>query len=144
MPGLPQWVFTTSTPRPHPTLYTRTHVHSPLMQPEGCLSKSKSNHVPLLLGTPPWFPISFSVKASCSVMSDSLPPFEPWPARLLCPWDFPDKNTGVGSHSLLQGIFVTQGLNSGLLHFRKILFHLSHQGNNLSFPRMVSSFLKVI
>ena len=33
-------------------------------------------------------------------------------ARLPCPWDFPGKNTGVGSHSLLQGIFPTQGLNS--------------------------------
>ncbi|KAB0353935.1 hypothetical protein FD755_023370 [Muntiacus reevesi] len=38
------------------------------------------------------------------------------PARLLCPWDSPSKNTGVGSHSLLQGIFPTQGLNPGLLH----------------------------
>ena len=32
-----------------------------------------------------------------------------WPARLLCPWDSPDKNTGVGGHALLQGIFPTQG-----------------------------------
>ena len=32
-----------------------------------------------------------------------------WPARLLCPWNSPGKNTGVGSHSLLQGIFPTQG-----------------------------------
>jgi len=31
------------------------------------------------------------------------------PARLLCPWDSPGKNTGVGSHSLLQGIFLIQG-----------------------------------
>ena len=36
--------------------------------------------------------------------------------RLLCPWDFPGKNTGVGCHFLLQGIFLTQGLNLGLLH----------------------------
>ena len=35
--------------------------------------------------------------------------------------------TGVGSISLLQGIFQTQGLNPGLLHFRQILYHLSHQ-----------------
>ena len=34
-----------------------------------------------------------------------------WPTRLLCPWDFPGKNTGVGCHSLLQGIFLTLGLN---------------------------------
>ena len=49
-----------------------------------------------------------------------------WPARLLCPWDFPDTNTGVGDHVLLQGIFPTQGLNPGLLHWRLILYCLSH------------------
>ena len=38
-------------------------------------------------------------------------------------------NTGVGCHFLLQGIFLTQGLNPGLLHCRQILFHLSHQGS---------------
>ena len=43
--------------------------------------------------------------------------------RLLCLWDSPGKNTGVGSHSLLQGIFLTQGLNLGLLHGRQILYH---------------------
>ena len=51
------------------------------------------------------------------------------PTSLLCPWDFPGKNTGVGSHSFLQGIFPTQGLNLGLLHCRQILYHLSHQGS---------------
>ena len=40
------------------------------------------------------------------------------PARLLCPWDFSGKNTGVGYHSLFQGIFPTQGLNPHLLHCR--------------------------
>jgi len=49
------------------------------------------------------------------------------PTRLLCPWDSPGKNTGVGSHSLLQGIFPTQRSNPGLLHCRQILYHLSHQ-----------------
>ena len=51
------------------------------------------------------------------------------PARLLCPWNFPGKNTGVGGHSLLQEIFLTQGLNLGLLHCRQILYCLSHQGS---------------
>ena len=49
----------------------------------------------------------------------------PWtrqPARLLCPCNSPDKNTGVGSHSLLQGIFPTQGSNPDLLHCRRILY----------------------
>ena len=55
----------------------------------------------------------------------------PWTtaARLLCPWDSPGKNTGVGSHALLQGIFPTQGLNPGLPHSRHILYRLSHQGS---------------
>ena len=43
------------------------------------------------------------------------------PARLLCPWDSPGKNTGVGGCSLLQGIFPNQGSNLGLLHYRYIL-----------------------
>jgi len=43
-------------------------------------------------------------------------------ARLLCPWDSPGKNTGVGYHSLLQGIFPTQESNPGLLHCSQILY----------------------
>ena len=42
------------------------------------------------------------------------------PSRLLCSWDSLGKNTGVGSHSLLQGIFPIQGSNAGLLHCRQI------------------------
>ena len=48
---------------------------------------------------------------SPSVMSDSLQPRGLKPARLLGPWNFPGKNTGVGCHFLLQGIFPTQELN---------------------------------
>ena len=44
-------------------------------------------------------------------------PVDLWPSRLLCPWNSSGKNTGVGCHSLLQGIFSTQGMNLGLLHF---------------------------
>ena len=44
---------------------------------------------------------------SCSAVSDSLQPHELKPARLLCPWNFPGKNTRVGCHFLLQGIFDT-------------------------------------
>ena len=51
------------------------------------------------------------------------------PARLLCPWDFPGKNTGVGSHFLLQGIFLTQGSNPGLLHCRQMIYWLSYEGS---------------
>ena len=43
--------------------------------------------------------------------------------RLLCPWDSPGNDTGVGCHVLLQGIFLTQGLNPHLLYCRGILYH---------------------
>ena len=45
--------------------------------------------------------------------------------------DSPGKNTGVGCHALLQGIFPTQGSNPGLLRCRQILYHLSHQGSSV-------------
>ena len=76
-------------------------------------------------------------------MSDSLQPHGLQPTRLLCPWDFPGKNTGVGCHFLLQGIFLTQGSNSGLLHCRQILYHLSHQGGKLSHPPVYAQFSSV-
>ena len=57
-------------------------------------------------------------------MSDSL-----WPHGLYSPWNSSGQNTGVGSLSLLQGIFPTQGLNPSLLHCRWILYQLSHKGS---------------
>ena len=51
------------------------------------------------------------------------------PTRLLYPWGFPGKNSGVGCHLLLQGIFHTQGLNPGLPHCRQMLYPLSHKGS---------------
>ena len=54
----------------------------------------------------------------CSVMSDSLQPHGLSPPRLLCPWNFPKKNTGVGYHFLLQGIFLTRGSNPGSCVFQ--------------------------
>ena len=53
------------------------------------------------------------------------------PAKLLCPWDTPGKNTGVGCHFLRQGIFLTQGLNLCLLHCRQILYQLRHEGSRM-------------
>ena len=50
-----------------------------------------------------------------------------YPTRLLCLWDSLGKNTRVGSYSLLQGTFPTQGLNLHLLHCRQIFYHVSHQ-----------------
>ena len=75
-------------------------------------------------------------------MSDSLRPPGLQPTGLLSPWDFPGKNTRVGCHSLLQGIFPTQGSNLGLLHCRQILYHLSwvrlinHFGSILVFSQL--------
>ena len=71
---------------------------------------------------------SKSQRVSHSVVSYSLRPNGSQPTRLLCPWNSPGKNTGVGWYSLLQGIFLIQGSNLGLLHWRQIFYHLSHQG----------------
>ena len=55
----------------------------------------------------------------------------PWTAARQAPlfMGFPGKKTGVGCHSLLHGIFPTQGSNPGLPHCRQILYCLSHQGS---------------
>ena len=63
-------------------------------------------------------------KQSRSVISDSL-----WPHGLYSPWNSLGQYTGVGSLSLLQGIFPIQGSNPGLLHCRQILYQLTHQGS---------------
>ena len=65
---------------------------------------------------------------SGSGMSDSLRPHGLWHTRLLCPWDFPGRNTGVGCH-FLQGIFPTQGSHLCLLHWQADCLPLSHQGS---------------
>ena len=59
-------------------------------------------------------------------MSDSL-----WPQGLYSPWNSPGQSTGVGSLSLLQAIFPTQGSNPGLPHCRQILYQLSHKGHTV-------------
>ena len=69
------------------------------------------------------------VCVSCPVVSDSLGSHGLQHIKLVCLWDFPGKNTGVGCHFLLQGIFPTQGSNPGLLHCRQILYCLCHQGS---------------
>ena len=71
-------------------------------------------------------------------MSNSLQPHGLWPARLLSPWNSPGKNTGVGSHCPLQGIFSIQGSNLGLLHCKQIIYRLSHQGQPGSLDKVRS------
>ena len=67
-----------------------------------------------------------------SVVSNSL-----WPHGLHSPWNFPGQNTGMGSLSLLQGIFPTQGSNPGLLNCRQILYQLSHSWWLLAFQSKI-------
>ena len=65
-----------------------------------------------------------SERESHSVVFNSLQLHEPY-----SPWNSPGLKTGVGSLSLLQGIFPTRGLNPGLPHYGQILYHLSHKGS---------------
>ena len=62
----------------------------------------------------------------CLILCD---PHGLWPARILCPWDSPGKNTRMGCHALCQGIFPTYGLNPGLPQRKQILYCLSNQGS---------------
>ena len=71
------------------------------------------------------FQLKYNESESHSVMSDSLRPH-----GLYSPWNSPGQNTGVGSLSLLQETFPTQGSNPGLLHCRWILYQLSHKGSH--------------
>ena len=77
-----------------------------------------------------WWEVKMLVSQLCPTLCDPMDcsphPTPPTP-RLLCPWNSPSKNTGVSSHSLLQGIFPTQDSNPGLLHYRQIHYHLSHR-----------------
>ena len=76
------------------------------------------------------FSLIFCAVLSCSVVSNSL-----WPHGLYSPrgssvhGDAPGKNTGVGYHALLQGLFPTQESNPALPHCRLIIYQLSHQGS---------------
>ena len=79
-----------------------------------------------------------------SVLSESLWPHWLQPTKLLCPWDSPSKDIGVGCHALLQGIFLTQGSNLHLLwlqHSRRILYrwasreaHWNHNPRGKKYP----------
>ena len=82
-------------------------------------------------GTSPSSSCLCLVTQSCLSLCD---PFGLKPTRVFCPWDFSGKNTGVGCHFLLWGIFSTQGSNprlQGLLHCRWILYVMSHLSGGL-------------
>ena len=69
---------------------------------------------------------SLSVKVAQSCLDSAMP----WTVACQAPLSMksPGKYTGVDCRALLQGIFLIQGSNLGLLHCRQILYHLSHQG----------------
>ena len=81
----------------------------------------KSNHLNGVMGKgyQQAFHVSEKWSASCSVVSDCLQPH-----GLYSPWNSPGQNTGLGSCSLFQGIFATQGSIPGLLQCRQIFFFL--------------------
>ena len=97
---------THNTHTQHTHTYTHTHTHS--------LTHTE-------MGAPAHTCWGLCAVLSCSVLSDSLQPHGLYPSRFLCPWDSPGKNTRVGFLALLQGISLTQRLNPGLLHYRRIL-----------------------
>ena len=78
----------------NPIIHTHTHTHT---------------HMKVL--------VTLLCPILCNLMDCSSP-------RLLCPWDFPGKNTGVGSHSLLQEIVPTRGWNPSLPHCRQSRFFI--------------------
>ena len=78
--------------------------------------------LPVILG------FLFTFVLSRSVVSDSLPLHKLYPARLLCPWDSPSKNTGDSCHFLLQRILLTQGSFPRLLRWQADSLPLSHLG----------------
>ena len=81
-------------------------------------------HGPTELDMTEWLSTAQSESESCSAVSNSL-----LPHGVHSPWNSSCQNTGVGSLSLLQGIFPTQGSNPGLLHYSWILYQLSHKGS---------------
>ena len=84
---------------------------------------------------PQYFPASVKSE-SCSVVSDSLRPH-----GLYSPWNSPGQNTGVGSLSFLQGILPTHRSNLGLPHCRRILYQLSHKGED---KKILSGFNTIL
>ena len=88
-----------------------------------CAKNSPDSHLAHHWGTA--VIITILASESHSVVSDSLRPHH----GLHSPGNSPGQNTGVGSLSLFQGIFPTQGLNPGLPHCRWIVYQLSHKGS---------------
>ena len=76
--------------------------------------------------------MALNLEFMCAQSCPTLWPYGLQPTRLLCLWNFPGKNTGVGFHYLLQGIFLTQGSNLRLLHWWAESLSLSHLGSPIN------------
>ena len=97
----------------------------------------------------PWYFLSTNVFVTCDFLGwylnlcknwcvlSHVQPYGLQPTRLLCSWDFSGKNTVLGCHFLLQGIFPTQGSNLHLLYWQADPLPLSHLGS----PMLVLSFI---
>ena len=105
---------------------TSLQSYQTLCDPRDCSPPGSSVH-----GTLPGKNTGAGVCVTCSLMSDSLQRQGLQPTRLLCPWDAPDKNSGVGCPALLQGIFPIQRLNLcflGVLHWQAVSLPLEPAG----------------
>ena len=95
---------------PPETITTLSIGHTPLQNKKLKKKKKEKENLSLPQAPPSSLPTSSSLLLfSHLVVSDSLRPHGLQPARLLCPWNFPGKNTGVSCHFLFQGILLTQG-----------------------------------
>ena len=103
--------------------WRRANTHASIFVNGWCLSKCPSLISGPCVGS---LKVLYLKWESRSVMSDTLRL-----RGLYSPWNSPGQNAGVGSCSLLRGIFSTQELNPGLPHCRQILYQLSHKGSHL-------------
>ena len=103
-----------------------------LQQPQRTNTPLSGELPPSLPTSPSWASFSAHTTVLCLAAQSCLTLCDPMdcsPPGSSVHGDSPGKNTGVGCHGLIQGIFPTQGLNPGLPHCRWILYRLSHQGS---------------
>ena len=136
--ALPDWWPWGTAAGPGPPQDAWWYSHGGVDTPESCLTQNTFSSQLKEFWVPKWWGksahlrkprqllvIGDSESESHSVVSDSLYR----PHALYSPWNSPGQNTGVGSLSLLQGIFSMHGSNPGLPHCRWTLYQLSHQGS---------------
>ena len=121
-------------PHPHPHLSKKGCSGNSLVVQWLRPHASTAGNMDLIRGGKTKNPHAISESESRSVVSNSLRPH-----GLYSPWNSLHQDTGVGSLSLLQGIFPTQGSNPGIPHCRQILYQLSHKGLDMAKKKSCSS-----